>query len=264
MPTLAETQLVFREALVGGDTVGLEGMLVGGCDASKRIAIHRRNYEVSLTTALLEKFPGSVWLAGTPFVSEAARQFIHENPPHAPCIAEYGEGFPLFLSTQPGADRTPYLREFAELEWHAGHVTAAASRPAVLPEELSAIGAEALPDTVLTLQPGVRYLHASWPVDELMRLYVMETAPDSLAFAPADVWLQVHGARGEFRVDRLDAAQFLFRKSISEFQPIGDAAQCALDADSTFDPGRALAALVTDGLVMSIMQGLAEKNDDGD
>lgn len=252
MPPLAETQLHFRDAVVTGDASGITPLLTGGRYAEKRLAIHQRHYETSLVKALLGKFPATAWLVGTPFVTEAAKRFVHEHPPQAPCIAEYGEQFPRFLSECPGAERVPYLGEFAELEWHVGHVAIAVDRPAVAIEEFSAIDGDALPDTRLTLQSGLRYLQASWPIDELMKLYSTETAPERFELSPGDAWIEVRGARGEFHIGRLDAAEFIFRKSILELRSIGDAAELALDRNAAFDPGRALAALIHAGLVNAI------------
>ena len=85
-----------------------------------------------------------------------------------------------------------------------------------------------------------------------MKLYLTDTAPDALKFDPAEVWIEVRGARGEFRFTRLTRGGFVFRKSIFEGRSIGDAAEVALDADAGFDPGVALATLVTEGLVIAI------------
>ena len=109
-----------------------------------------------------------------------------------------------------------------------------------------------VPDMRLALQPGLRYLKTSWPVDELIKLYLTETAPNQLEFAPADVWIEVRGARGAFQLNRLDTGDFTFRKSVSEGGSIGEAAELALDVDETFDPGQALAALVAAGFVVQV------------
>src|SRR5437867_1330320 len=131
MPPLAETQSHMRHAVVARESAGIVPLLVGGRDHEKRLGIHQRNYETSLVNALLGKFPATRWLVGTPFLSEAAREFIRVCPPDAPCIAEYGEGFPVFLATRPSTERVPYLRWFAELEWHLGHVAIAIEHPAL-------------------------------------------------------------------------------------------------------------------------------------
>jgi hypothetical protein len=258
VPGLSEIQSLVREAVVTGQTSALEPLLAGGGEARARLGIHCRNYEASLISALLEKFPGSAWLAGNAFLSQAAMLFVHRHPPEAPCIAEYGGGFPKFLSECPGAERVPYLRPFAELEWCVGHVAIALDKPWVPSEVFSAIAAELLPHLTLSFQPGVRYLAVEWPVDDLMKLYLAETAPEYLSFEPVAVWLEIRGARGEFSLTRLARGEFIFRQSIRQGNSIGAAALCALDGDANFDVGTAMASLITGGLVAGIGQSVQE------
>jgi Putative DNA-binding domain len=258
VPGLAEIQSLVREAVVAGQTSALEPLLAGGSKARTRFDIHRRNYEASLTNALLEKFPACAWLAGNAFLSQAAMLYVERHPPEAPCIAEYGGSFPKFLSESPGAERVPYLRPFAELEWCLGHVAIAVDEPCVPPDAFSAIPAELLPDLTLSFQPGVRYVEAEWPVDDLIKLYLAESAPEFLSFEPAAVWLEIRGARGEFSLTRLGRGEFLFRRSIREANSIAAAAESALDASANFDPGTALASLIACGLVTGIGQDTQE------
>jgi hypothetical protein len=252
VPLLAEIQQHVRRAVVTGDATSIEPILVGGRDPRKRLAIHQRHYETSLTRALLGKFPATDWLAGTAFLFEAARLFVQEHPPKAPCIAEYGEEFPSFLTTCPGAERVPYLHGFASLDWHLGHVSVAVDRPALTIGELSLVDADVLPDARLALQPGVRYLQAPWPIDDLMKLYLTETAPDRYSMQPADVRLEIRGARGEFQIERLEASDFMFRRAVWAGRSVAAAADCAIASDTGFDPGRALAALVRSGLITGL------------
>lgn len=252
MASLFETQRLLRDAVVTGDMRGAAPLLVGGRHPERRVAIHHRHYEASLVRALLDRFPATAWLVGTPFLAEAAQRFVREHPPSAPCVAEYGEGFAEFLATRPGAERVPYLRDFAELESAIGAVSLAVDRPPVTAAELSAITLDVLPDIGLRLQPGVRYLHARWPVDRIMRLYLTETAPDQLLLDPADTWIEIRGARGVFDVGCLDVGEFTFRAAIAGGQTIGLAAERALDRTAGFDPGRALASLVAGGLITAL------------
>jgi len=258
VPRLAEIQSLIREAVVAGQTNALEPLLAGGGQRLVRFEIHRRNYEASLVNALLEKFPASAWLAGTSFLSHAAMLYVHRHPPEAPCIAEYGGGFPQFLSECPDVERAPYLRPFAELEWCVGHVAIAVDDPGVPQDAFRAIPPELLPDLTLLLQPGVRYLAAEWPVDDLMKLYLAEAAPEYLSFEPATTWLEIRGARGEFSLTRLARGEFLFRQSVREGNSIGAAAECALDGDPSFDPATALASLIASGLVTGFGKGIQE------
>ena len=182
MPTLAEIQSFFRDAVVAGNTQRVLPLLNGGCDPGKRLAIHQRNYHASLVDALTVKFPATAWLVGSPFLIQAAEHFVREHPPEAPCIAEYGAAFPEFLTHCPGAGRLPYLREFAQLEWFVGQIS---------------IAVDGSPS-------GLYYLHASWPVDELLQLYLTDSVPDRFELSPTDVWIEVRGARGEFQLKRVD------------------------------------------------------------
>jgi Putative DNA-binding domain len=247
VPSLAETQLRMRRAVVNGDTASVVPLLVGGCDPERRLAIHQRHYRSSLTTAIRTKFAATAWLLGTPFLDEAANEFIREHPPATPCIAEYGEEFPRFISTRPGAAHLPYLHSFAELEWHLGQVAISADRLALTRETFSTFEIGILMDTGLLLRAGLRYLSASWPVDDLMKLYLTDTAPSQYRLAPEDVWLEVRGACGAFEINRVNAAEFIFRRAILEGQSLGDAAENAIDANAEFDVGRAFAALIESG-----------------
>ncbi len=260
MPTLADVQLRFRDVVIPCDTnavASLASLLTGGRDPEKRLSVHQRNYRQSLVEALLVKFPATGWLMGTSFVMEAAGRFIREQPPAAPCIAEYGAEFPAFLSQHAGAEPVPYLRDFTELEWHVGQVAIAVDDTLLTLEQFSGIDPDTLPNTLLTLQPGLRFVQAAWPVDELMKLYLTETAPHRLELSPDDVWIEVRGARGEFHISRLDAAEFMFRKCIFEGRSIGDAAESTLDVHPAFDPGQALAALIAVGSVTGIAERFA-------
>jgi len=258
VPTLIESQELFRRAVVNGELNGAAALLNAGIET--RITIHCRTYRSSLVNALLVKFPAVAWLTGERFVIQAAERYIEQYPPQKPCIAEYGETFPEFLATRAGSHRVPYLKEFAELEWHIGHVTIAVPEPHIGVEALSSTDPEALPELRLRLQHGVRYVEADWPIDELMKLYVTDCVPDQLEFAPCDVFLEVRGARGEFQINRLQKAEFRFRASLASGAPIGDAAEQAMDIDALADAGAALVGVFSDDLVTSIF-GLNEEED---
>ncbi len=254
MSPLAEVQRRIRDAVVKGDPAPAASLVVGGTDPAQRLAIHLRHYRSSLTTAVMGRFPATGWLVGTPLLEEAARHFVRECPPSAPCIGEYGHRFPTFLATWPGAARVPYVRAFADLDWHLGRLALAIDLPELTRDNLAAVRADELADAVLTIQPGTHYAHAEWPIDELMMLYLSDAAPAQFALADTEVWIEVRGARGSLRFSRLTAAEFSFRVAIAEGVPLGDAAQRAWATDSTFDPGLGLAAIVDGGLATSIGQ----------
>jgi hypothetical protein len=252
MPSLAEFQSNMRTAIVDGDMSRLAPILLGGTNSVPRLAIHQRHYRASLMRALADKFPATIWLIGSEFVNEAARLFVRQYPPAAPCIAEYGHDFPEFLAGCPGAERVPILQRLAALEWQVGHAAIAVELPPVAMEATHSIAPERWADCVLRVQPGTSYLAASWPVDDLLKLFLSETAPQQYALDPQDVWLEIRGTRGEFSIARLDASDFAFRRLIAAGTPIGSAAEEATEVDPTFNAGTALTAMLAAGLITAI------------
>jgi hypothetical protein len=252
VPSLAEAQTRIRDAVVLGALADAAPLLAGGRDPIARLAVHRRHYEASLVQAILRRFPGVVWLVGEAFTRAAARDFVRWFPPAAPCIAEYAEGFPDFLARRAEAERLPYNRWFARLEWYLGQVALAVDERPLHVHGLGAFEPAVLPDLVLGLQSGLRFLEAPWPVDDLACLHLTGAAPDRFVLQPAAVWLQVRRARGRIRIDRLDQATFAFRSAIAQGVPLGAAAEQALDVNPAFDPGGALASLLADDLAISV------------
>jgi hypothetical protein len=188
MRALADIQTAVRNALVHGDRSALAPILSGGAHPEHRLAIHQRHYAASLTRALLDRFPATVWLVGSELVTHAATSFIRDQPPSQPCIAEYGERFPQHLGEHPLARSLPYLSQFAELEWHLG-------RLALATED----------------SPHVHYLHLDWSLDELIGAYLSDSAPDQFSLRREVVWLEIRGLRGSLELRRLALDDFLRR-----------------------------------------------------
>jgi hypothetical protein len=249
MLSLAELQSRLARAMTTGEREPFAPHLAEGVYPPKRLYVHIRHYEASLTAALRDKFPACGWLAGTDLVSAAARAYVHAHPPTQPCIAEYGRDFPNFLVTYGRAPTLPYLESFAELEWAVGRASIAIDHPSISWLDIGRIGAERLVDAVLSLQPGLSYLHSAWGVDQLMTTYLTGVEPERFVLPESEAFIEVRGARGTVPLTRLAGATFTFRSELAHGQSLGDAAGGALELDSTFDAGEALRLLVHAGLV---------------
>lgn len=250
--SLAELQHQLRDAVITGSAAPVVPLLVGGRDATKRLGIHHRHYTTSLATAIVTRFPATAWLVGPSRLEEAARQFVQQHPPTAPCIAEYGGAFPAFLGAWPATAGLTYVPAFAELDWHLGRLAVAVDVTAVGREQLAALDATDLADLVVSLQPGAYYVEASWAIDTLIRMYLADTSPESWTLTQEHVYVEVRGARGWFRISRLCAGDFVFRSSVARGVSLGDAASRALEIDPAFDPGAGLLSLLDERLITSI------------
>lgn len=251
---LADLQQQIRDAVVTGDGASISPLLVGGQNAAKRLAIHLHHYEASLTAAVVGRFPATGWLIGPRRLEDAARRFVHDHPPTAPCIAEYGAQFPPFLARWRDTAHLMYVPDFADLDWHLGRLAVSIEAPAVRRERLAAIDPNDVGDLALTLQPGTHYLRATWPIDDLISMYLANTSPESWTLVDEDVRIEARGSRGAFRFSRLSAVAYAFRVSLAEGCTLGDATSRALTVDPAFDPGIALLTLVDEQLVSAIVR----------
>jgi hypothetical protein len=249
---LVDLQRQMRDALVLGTSAAITRRLVGGQNASKRLNIHRRHYEASLTAAVVGRFPATGWLVGPGNLQEAARQFIHAHPPNAPCLAEYGGAFPAFLGTWPPVAHLTYVADFAELDFQLGRLALSVDAGTVSRYPLMAWEPMELASQVVTLQPGAHYVKATWPADTLMTLYLTDESPASWTLTDEVVHLELRGSHGFLRFSRLRAGEFAFRQSLAAGATLGEAVSCALEIEPTFEPDAALLCLLDEQLITAI------------
>ena len=250
MPSLDEIQTTLARALVGRRVERLPHALRDEHEARARFSIHLRHYETSLIKALQDKFPATVRLLGARPFHAAARTFVHAHPPRSPCIAEYGREFPSFLASCPATAPSAYLSSLARLEWL---VTRASISIAFSPSrwhDVASLGVARVLAARFELQPGTGYLAALHPVDSMLEQFLSERPFERLELAESVTRLEVSGARGRFRIRRLDAASYAFRGALQRGRSLREAASAALDLDPDFDAGRALRALTASGLVV--------------
>jgi hypothetical protein len=246
---LVDLQTDIATAVVERAIPASAGMLTGGDDPASRFAIHSRHYTASLARALVERFAATVWLAGSDLVTHAAIGFVRQHPPTRPCIAEYGEDFPAHLAACDGT-RLPYLGQFATLDWHLGRLALAVDAPPL--QTLADCDPARLADARLALQAGTEYVALDWSLDELVRFFLAGEAPDQYELRHEPVWLELRGCRGELSLNRLTKGDYVFRRAVAEGGTLECSAELAAGADESFEPGRAVLALLHGGLVTEV------------
>jgi len=257
MLSLSEAQAQFRAAVVSRDGT-VPPMLLAPAPVAGRFEIYRRHFREALIRHIAGRFPTVEWLLGSARMRPLAEAYARAAPPAAPCMAEYGAGFIETLKWDASTSGLPYLADVAALDWLLGGVSVAISKPSLAIAALAAYPAEQLPDIRLRLQPGTHYLRSGWPVDDLVRIRLSEQSPESLSFTPHKVALEVSGARGEFRMTRLDQPTLKFRAAIAAGMPLGEAVGEGLETDPAFDVSVALAATFAAGLVIDIVSPAEE------
>jgi hypothetical protein len=222
MPSLLEVQSLMARVIVArgiADPADLErlGGIVAdrGLAPSRRLAIHANNVRHSLVAALAATFPVVRDLVDARFFDYAAATFVESHPMRAPCLAEYGAGFPNFLADFPPCRALPYLADVARFEWAIDRALTAADGCATDPRLLASAVADA-DGLRLEFLPCYRLLVASWPVDRIHKAHRGPAGMGDLRIAPEAVRLEIWRQDNEVMFRRLDDASFALRRSLAD------------------------------------------------
>ncbi|MBQ0822028.1 putative DNA-binding domain-containing protein [Microvirga sp. HBU67558] len=132
--------------------------------AGHRFNVYRNNVFVSLTEALVARFPVCHALVGDEFFRATARVFIELSPPRSPVLMTYGDDFANFIETFPPAGPVPYLGDVARLEAALTRAYHAADASPLTFDELAALAPNRWDDTHLKLHPSVQIVTSQYPV----------------------------------------------------------------------------------------------------
>src|SRR5215471_10246158 len=251
MPTLRETQDLFREALLGEPAPKLVDLVESdGLDPRARLAVYRHHVFTTLTATLEAAFPVVCQLVDRRFFAYVADAFIRQHPPANPCLDEYGSTFPGFLGTFEACKGLPYLPDVARLEW-AIHL--AAQAPNVAPLDPALLGSVA-PAEMARLRfiprAGLAYLVSDWPVDRIWRAHQDESEPMP-DLGAGSAYLEI-GPSGEGVFLRaLEPAVLTFRSALFSGMTLGEAIEEAARKDPDLDFAGLISGFLDDNLFSS-------------
>ncbi|ATR84430.1 DUF2063 domain-containing protein [Pseudomonas sp. HLS-6] len=250
------TQQRFTQALLSAEQTVPAG-LFSHPDAESRFAVYRNNVFSSLTSALADSYPVVAQLVGAEFFAFMARFFIQTYPPCSPVLVNYGNTFADFIDTFSPAASLPYLADMARLERLRVEAYHAADFPGVGLEALSRFleYPEQLHQLHLKLHPGTGVLCSSSAV---FSLWAAHQGQGELAEVDPDHAEQLLVLRDALNVEvlPLSKACALFIRALQGGAGFGGAVCTALEEDSAFDAGPALALLIQKNLI--IHAGLSE------
>jgi hypothetical protein len=250
MPTLAELQGAFGQALLGGDEQRAAALVLGdGLTPESRLGVYRHHVFTTLTAALKSTYPVVCRLVDERFFGYAADRYIRSHPPEGPCLVEYGASFPAFLAEFDPCRPVPYLPDVARLEWALHSAIHAEEAAPVDAAALRALPLDELPRLRFRLDPSLTLLPSRWPVDEIWRANQPEADPAlAVDLGAGGVWLEARRLGEDAMVRRLDPGTHRFRRALQEGQSLEEAA-AALEHDEPFDLPAAIQALFGERLL---------------
>lgn len=259
MLALPDLQDAFRDALLDGKARRLlreiENRRIGAAGA---LAIYRNHVRISLTAALRTTFPVVCKLVDERFFAFAAHAYIQAQPPSAPCLAEYGSGFPDFLAGFAPCRGLPYLADVARLEWALNLAQIAPHASTLDRAALAALAPETLPCVVFAFAPSIRLLASSYAIDRIWFANQEPVQPGVVELG-GGARLQVYRAIDGAAFESLEPAEFLFRQALLRGLRLGDAAEVAMAADPMFDLALALRRMIQEDVMSSFSLAPAQE-----
>jgi len=227
---------------------------VYAADAAKRIKrfnVYRNTMHASLAAALAARYPVIQRLLGEDFFQAMALVFIRQQPPTSPVLAQYGEHLAPFLEDFEPAQSWPYLADVARLEWQRHLAYHAADAPIIDIVALAAIAPEQLGDLRLHLHPAVHWIASDYPILAIWRTNSQDAIVQPVGAAAGQCVL-VTRPDLEVLVSALPPGSDAFMAALAEAEPMGRAAELALNDTPSFDLPAALAALFAAGAIADI------------
>jgi hypothetical protein len=216
----------------------------------ERFAVYRNNMMVSLTGALEARFPATRKIVGKEFFKAAARQFVAAQLPRSPVMMFYGDEFPSFLTDFEPAGNVHYIADVARLEAARTRAYHAADAAPLTRDALVATRQDALADIRFALHPSLEIVSSPYPI---VTIFAMNFG--DIELTPIADWLGEDAlvVRPEYQVEvrSLSLGARIFLQSLTDKNPLGEAAVAALAADTSFDLAENLAALFS-GLAIAM------------
>jgi hypothetical protein len=246
--TLRELQAGFAAHLAGADQPGLPMAVAGGgIAAAARLEVHRHHVEDSLRAALAAMFPTVHALVGADFFRRMAREFVRQSLPRQPVLADYGEGFPAFLSGYEPASALPYLADSARLDWALNLAFHAPAEPRLTAAELSTIPVERLPSMSVELAPGTTVVSSTYPLDLIWQASQPNALEGSVDLTCGPCRLLVLRRPQDAGFVTLSSAEAAFLASTVRGASLEEAAGLGFEADAAFDLAASFARLLALG-----------------
>jgi hypothetical protein len=246
MLALRDLQAAFAARLRGEDGSALVDVVASDTiSAAARLRIHRHHVRRSLVAALASTFPTVQAIVGEAFFRTMAEGFVLGELPAQPVLAEYGAGFPAFVSGYRPAAELPYLADMAALDWAMNIAFHAPLEDRLTGTSLADLPAERLFELKPVLAAGSTLLRSPYPIDRIWHASQPGTtvASVSLNEGPASVLVLRRPDDAAFAC--LEPPDAAFVAALAAGASLGQAAEAALSIEPRSDTSDTFARLLS-------------------
>lgn len=246
MLALRDLQAAFAAHLKGEAWPRLAEVVVGDTiAAAARLRIHCHHVRRSLVGALAATFPTVQAIVGETFFGSMAERFVLRELPGQPVLAEYGSGFPAFVSDYGPAAMLPYLADMAKLDWALNLAFHAPLGGRLSVSDLADLPAERLFDLKPALAIGSTLLRSVYPIDRIWHASQPGAMAGTVSIDDGPASLLVLRRPDDAAFASLEPPEAAFVAALGEGAGLGEAAGAALSVEPGFDPSAAFARLLS-------------------
>jgi len=256
MPSLAELQQRFADALYAPEGAIPAFAVAGAAPAPERMDIYRRAIFANYRKALAATYPAIRQIVGDAAFAAAVNAYVRAQPSASGDLNDYGDTFGAFLAEHPPLAALRYLPDVARLEWAIDEVNRAADdapAPERVLEALAAVAPEHLAGIGLRLSARCRLVSSAYPILEIWQA----RASDETG-APADAAAAMLAVRRDpdgIVIERLPGDAFAWLAALASGATLARAIDAAQRADAAFDLGRTLHSQIGNGTIAAIVEG---------
>jgi hypothetical protein len=202
--------------------------------AEQGLAAYRGNAAAVAERALAAAYPTVCQLIGDESFAALARTLWHRLPPQRGDLAQFGDGLPAWIESDPQLASEPYLADVARVDWAVHGIEQAADVEAP-PHGLALLG-EAEPSQLrVVFRPGLALVPSRWPVVAIWHAHRRDDE-DRFAAVRGAFAAQVqetaliarHGWRAQ--VEAVDAPTATFTAALLRGTNLADALEAAGDS----------------------------------
>ena len=142
-----------------------------GHGSARRLNVYRTRIADQFARHIFKAYPTVRNILGEAFLDQAARGFLHADPPRGASLIDQASGFADFLDHFEPAAGFPYLADVAALDFGVLKALLAPRSERLAHEHFLDISAEDLAQKSATLDPACHWLSSSFAICDIWQIY---------------------------------------------------------------------------------------------
>ncbi len=190
-----------------------------------RLQIHRNNYRLTLSDALIGVYPIVMSFVGRDWLAASLKNFVLEYPPQMACLANYGGDFADFLANFTPAATMPYLSDVARLEWAVHDCQNTRDEQSLTATDWEKISGPTVGSSTFRLIAAHKFIVSGYPLLDLWNMGSGQEGSGEIDLESGGMILLVIRSATEVLIFPIELNEYTFLKQLENGESILAAAE---------------------------------------